>query len=99
MNEMVPEIVRIGAGNARIKCLTPQRVEYFDEAGQECTIELEECARNRVQYGQSWREDGPRRRDFRVVAKCGFVDDPPWIEFMNERRTRFEFWSLEEPKH
>ncbi len=36
MNQTVPEMVRIGVGTARIKCVTPQRVEYFDEAGQEC---------------------------------------------------------------
>jgi hypothetical protein len=35
---MVPEIVRIGIANARIKCVTPQRVEYRDEAGQECAL-------------------------------------------------------------
>jgi hypothetical protein len=39
---MVPEIVRIGVANAQIKCVTPHRVEYFDEAGQECFIDLEE---------------------------------------------------------
>lgn len=26
MDQMVPEIVRIGVANARIKCVTPQRV-------------------------------------------------------------------------
>jgi hypothetical protein len=44
VNKMAPEIVRISVGNARIKCVTPQRVEYFDEAGQECFVDLEECA-------------------------------------------------------
>lgn len=44
MNQIVPEIVRIGVANARIKCVTRQRVEYFDEAGQECFVDLKECA-------------------------------------------------------
>ncbi len=44
MNHTVPEIVRIGVGNARIKCVTRQRVEYFDEAEQECFVDLDECA-------------------------------------------------------
>jgi hypothetical protein len=93
---MVPEIVRIGVANARITCVTPQRVEYFDEAGQQCFVDLKECARNRVQDVQSWRvEDGARERDFRTVAKCSFQDDSLYFEFMNDRHTRFEFGSLE----
>ena len=96
VNQIVPEVVRVGVGNARIKCVTPQRVEYFDETGQECFVDLNECARNRVQYVQSWRDDGPREWDFRLVAKCGFLDDSSCIEFMNNRRTRFESRSLEE---
>jgi hypothetical protein len=96
VNQIVPEIVRIGVGNARIKCATPLRVEYFDEAGQECFVDLKECARNRVQHVKSWRvEDGAREWDFRLVAKCSFQDDSPCFEFMNNRRTRFEFGFLE----
>ena len=94
MNQIVPEIVRIGAGNARIKCVTPQRVEYFDEAGQECFVDLDECARNRVKYVESWREDGARNGDFCLVAECSVQDDSPCFEFMNDRHTRFEFGSL-----
>ena len=92
----MPEIVRIGVGNARIKCVTPQRVGYFDEAGQECFVDLKECARNRVKDVESWRvEDGARERDFRLVAKYRFQDDSPCFEIMNDRHTRFEFGSLE----
>jgi hypothetical protein len=94
VNQIVPEIVRIGAGNARIKCVTPQRVEYFDEAGQECFVDLDECARNRVKYVESWREDGARNGDFCLVAECSVQDDSPCFEFMNDRHTRFEFGSL-----
>jgi hypothetical protein len=88
VNQISPEIVTIGAGNARIKCVTPQRVEYFDETGQQCFVDLKECARNRVKDVQSWRvEDGARERDFRLVAKCSFQDDSPCFEFMNFRRS------------
>jgi hypothetical protein len=45
VNQMVPEIVRIGVANARIKCVTPQRVEYRDEAGEECFVNLDKCVR------------------------------------------------------
>jgi len=95
VNQMVPEIVRIGVSNARIKCVTRQRLEYIDEAGQNCFVDLKECARNRVKDVESWREDGARERDFRLVAKCSFQDDSPCFEFMNDRHTRFEFGSLE----
>jgi hypothetical protein len=97
---MVPEIVEIGVANARIKCVTRQRVEYLDEAGQECFVDLKECARNRVKHVESWRvEDGAREWDFRLVAKCRFLDDDsPCFEFMNDRRTRFVFGSLEGAK-
>ena len=71
-------------------------MKFLDEAGQECFVDLKECARNRVRYVESWREDGARTGDYRVVGKSGFLDDSPWIEFMNNRRTRFEFGSLEE---
>jgi hypothetical protein len=83
------------ARNARIKCVTRQRVEYLDEAGLECFVDLKECARNRVQDVKSWRVDGAREGDFRLVAKCRFLDHSPCFEFMNNRRTRFEFGSLE----
>ena len=90
MDEIVPEIVRIGVANARIKCVTPQRVEYFDEAGQECFVDLEECARNWVQL------HGARRgRKYSYVAGRGMIEHPHWIEFTNKRRTRFEFRSSE----
>ena len=95
MNQVMPEIVGIGVGNARIKCVTPQRVEYFDEAGQECFVDLKECARNRVKDVESWRDDGARKGDFSLVAKCSFQDDSPCFEFMNDRHTWFEFGSLE----
>lgn len=95
VNQTVPEIVRIGVANARIKSVTSQRVKYLNDAGLECFVDLKECARNRVQHVELWREDGARKGDYRVVAKSGFLDDSPWIEFMNNRRTGFEFGSLE----
>jgi hypothetical protein len=38
VNQMVPDIVRIGVTNARIKCVTPQRVEYRDEADKSALL-------------------------------------------------------------
>jgi hypothetical protein len=106
VNQMVPEIVRIGVGNARITCVTRQRVEYFDETGQECFVDLEECARNWAQSLTEEDEDDfvlltsedsdAARRKRRYVGGRGLLEDPPWIEFANKRRTRFEFESLNE---
>jgi len=97
-NQMVPEIVRFGVANSRIKCVTPQRVEYLDEAGQECSVDLDKCVRIRVQFHYEkegdlvlWTSEGS---DSRCVARRSSHDDPPeWIEFTNKRRTRFEFRS------
>ncbi len=102
VDEILPEIVRIGVGNARIKCVTRQRVEYFDEAEQECFVDLDECARTWVEEcGDDfveWRsEDNDAARGMpRYVGRRGLLYDPPWIEFANKSRTRFEFESLNE---
>jgi hypothetical protein len=109
VNETVPEIVRIGVANACIKCVTRQRVEYINEAGQECFVDLEECAKK---WAKSLTEEDEEdegdddfvlltpedsaRRKRRHVGGRGLLEDPPWIEFANSRRTRFEFESLNE---
>ena len=101
MNRIVPEIVRIGVANTRIKCVTPQRVEYFDEAGQECSVDLEECNRNYVQLDNEdllTSEDSAATSSSRYVGMRGLLVDPPWIEFTNKRRTRFEFGSSNEAR-
>ena len=101
VNQMVPEIVRICVANARIKCVTPQRVEYFDEAGQECSVDLEECNRNYVQLDNEdllTSEDSAATSSSRYVGMRGLLVDPPWIEFTNKRRTRFEFGSSNEAR-
>jgi hypothetical protein len=104
VNQMVPEIVRISVANARIKCVTPQRVEYLDEAGQECFVDLDKCARNWVQlqnedegeFDLLTSEDSAAACSSRCVGERGLLDDPPWVEFTNKRRTRFEFGSYYE---
>jgi hypothetical protein len=101
VNQMVPDIVRIGVTNARIKCVTPQRVEYRDEAGQECFVDLDTCLRIPVHFYYEkegnlalWTSEGS---DSRCVARRSSHDHPPeWVEFTNKRRTRFEFRSYKE---
>ena len=96
---MVHEIVRIGVANTRIKCVTPQRVEYLDEAGLECFVDLDECNRNYVQLDNEnllTSEDSSATSSSRYVGMRGLLVNPPWIEFTNKRRTRFEFESSNE---
>lgn len=104
VDEIEPEIVRIGVSNARITCVTPQRVEYVDEAGKECFVDLDECSRNSVQsriedegdFVVMTSED--RDAAARYVALRDLLHDPAWIEFRNQRRTRFEFGSSNEAR-
>jgi hypothetical protein len=88
---------------ARIKCVTPQRVEYFDEAGQECFVDLDECARNwrlrnedEDDFDLLTSEDSAATSSSRYVGDRALSFDPPWIEFRNNRRTRLEFESSNE---
>jgi len=82
-----------------------ERLEYIDGAGQEQVIELKECARNWVRWHDNHRQEfvllpGASEADAlienaRCVGQRGALDDPPWAELMNERKTRFEFESYE----
>jgi hypothetical protein len=107
VNQIVPEIVRIGVANARIKRVTPEdRIEYLDEAGQERFVNIKECARNWVQLHNKDHDDLIRMTSqgffdsfySSFVGQRGLLDDPPWVEFMNKRRTRFEFGSENEAR-
>ncbi len=104
MADLGYEIVRIGASLARIVGVIRERVDYIDAAGDERFIDLDECAR-------SWGLKRAQSSDFvtlpgytpesvaswnaRCVGQRGALDIPPWVQFMNERRTRFEFTSYE----
>ncbi len=105
MNQVMPEIVRIGLVNARIQSRTSSdRVKYLNEAGQKCFVDLKECARNMVQLHHKDDADAVLEASqgffdsfyTSFVGQHGLLDDPPWVEFMNERRTRFEFGSEQE---
>ena len=105
MNESTPEVVRIGVSGARVMRVTQQRVEYIDMAGQEQFVELEECARNWVGWHDAHRQEflplpGATKRGITAwIARCvgwrGALDGVPWVQFMNERRTRFKFGNRE----
>ena len=106
MNNTSPDVVRIGVGLARVTRVTPKQVEYLDEAGQQRSVDLEECARNWNRYHDDNRNEfvpltnAPPESVARWNAGCvgqrGALDDPPWVELMSERGTRFEFMTYDE---
>jgi hypothetical protein len=97
------EVVRIASSTARITRVTRQRVDYVDMAGQVQFIDLEECVANWNSWHDSHRGEflplpgsSPETTaawNARCVGLRGALDNPPWAEFMNERKTRFEFVS------
>ena len=98
------EVIRISAGDTRIVSVSPRQIEYIALTGERCTIDLEESARN---WENRYRNDSDEfvpitdsqaevdDWNARCVGTRGALDDPPWVEFMNARRTRFEFDSYE----
>lgn len=100
-----PEIVSIGANGVQIVDVTQHRITYVDLKGEEQFVDLEECARNWMQKRDDTEAEFLRLSDDSdrdvaswnscCVGQRGATDDPPWVEFMNERRTRFEFESYQ----
>lgn len=76
------ELVRLGVGTAKIQRVTSKCVEYTNEAGVDCIIDLTRSAKH----------DGR----IAIVGFRGMLDVPPWVRFFNERSTRFEFADSEE---
>lgn len=98
------EVVRIEAAQARILRITPKHVEYIGLTGPQQSIDLEECARNWVRWCDEREHEfiilSGSRADIdlwnaRCVGTRGAMDQPPWVQFMNDRNTRFEFRSYE----
>ena len=94
-----PEVIRIGKQRARILSITHECIEYLDRAGDEQFVDLEQCARNWMRWFQDHREQ------FITLPYHPFLIDEndrtvalrgkQWAEFMNDRKTRFEFESWE----
>src|SRR5579871_1028289 len=92
----VGEVVRVGVGHGRIAGVTRERIEYIDEAGQALFIDLTECLERWARYKESIKGDliptnSPFRFRLQEVGKRDTSASPPWVQFANERRTRFEF--------
>ena len=101
MDRLTPEVTRIGVSGARIVRVTHEIIEYIDQTGREQFVDLEQCARNWVQWKRENKESFlivvPSSQaeidawDARTVGSRNTFDDPPWAEFINERSARFEF--------
>ena len=98
------EVIRIGAGASRIISITRQRIGYLGLAGDPRAIDLEECARSYVRWHSDHSDEFVALGDPAEVdawnAHCvgtrDLSDVPPWVQFMNECQTRFEFDSSED---
>ena len=99
------ELIRVGESPARILGVARARLEYIDMSGQLQSIDLDQCARNLTRrYNHHIKEPilltFPIDADINVcnsrcVGNRGAVSNPPWVELMNERNTRFEFKSYQ----
>jgi hypothetical protein len=104
MVERAGEVIRVGSSRARIVRVTLERIEYLDMAGQDQVIDLKECARNWVQWSKGHDGDlvpvsGASQEEVdnwnaRCLGQRGGTYYQ-WVEFMNERKTRFEFETWE----
>jgi hypothetical protein len=102
------ELIRIGAGQARILQVAEQAVEYIDAGGVQRSVDLQECARTYLALHRSGNFPPADDTDWAAIAAAypasasgplpygcvglrAVVDDPPWLQFLNSRRTQFEF--------
>jgi hypothetical protein len=106
------ELVRIGQGQAGIVDVGKTRLDYLNEAGERKSIDLEECARifsalERAGFfppgdDTDWAaiaDSQPKLRPEEIGGAIGLrarMDDPPWFQFLNRRRTQFEFRDAEQ---
>ena len=99
------EVIRINAGGSRIISVIQRQIEYVGLAGEPCTIDMKGCARNWARWRSDHSDDFITVTDSsqaeiddwnaRCVGTRGALDDPPWVQFTNQRHTRFEFDSYE----
>jgi hypothetical protein len=103
------ELVHVAAPPAGIVSIEKSRIEYTDDRGQRLDVDLEKCARiygcltQPPDDSSNWGELVDSVAGFatlplafqRVVGLQGAIDDPPWFQFLNRRRTQFEFKDYE----
>ena len=104
MTESSLEVVRIDGSVAPNLTVTPSQIQYTSVTGDPNTIELEECARNWMRLKREQADEfilvpGASRSDAdKWDARCVGTRNgcgPYWVQFMNDRNTRFEFATWE----
>src|SRR5262245_28021564 len=83
---LVPMIVQIGVGGARVIGATKHRIDYIDEGGHERFVDLDHCRQNSVKT--------PVGKRVPYVAWHGMDYYPGgrfWIQFYDKGQTRFQF--------
>ena len=104
--ERTSDVHRIESSGARIVRVTEKRIEYIDAAGRVQFVDLEECARSWVRWCHNHRQEvlplgGASQAEIdadnaRTVGLRGGSYPLWWAEFINERKTRFEFGTWED---
>jgi len=96
------EVILIGIKGARIDQINDDLVKYVDMAGQRQLIDLKECATNWVLFYKQHKNEciilgGAAQEQIDAEnARCIGTRGHAWIQFMTERKTRFEFPSWED---
>ncbi len=100
------QLVRIGVGQARIVDVG-RKLRYLDFNGAEVAIDLEDCARIAAALRSAgkfppgndtdWAALAAPDRGVTMLHPHGLIglravlDEPPWFQFLDRRRTQFEF--------
>ena len=101
------ELVHIGTGRAKIVQVERQKLEYVDNTGSNSFVDLEECARTYLALRKLGAFPPRDDTDWTRIAAAdaepagdisqacvglrAAIDEPPWFQFLNHRRTQFEF--------
>src|SRR5262245_48174670 len=88
------ETFAVHSGSAKIVRVTAWEIEFTDASGAKHFVSLRECASNWPLYHGGFQNKEARGGN-RCVGERGALDDPPWVQFVNERMFRFEFESYD----
>jgi hypothetical protein len=100
------ERIRMGEGPAKISEIARTKIVYIDGRGVQQFVDLEESARTCGVLERTGAWPPPEDLDWTAYAAAhselsnvrlglvgmrGAVDEPPWFQFFDRRRTLFEF--------
>jgi hypothetical protein len=101
------ELVHIGRDKAHIVSVTGDAITYVNEAGKTLRVDLAECRRmyhalemaggipptDSSDWAAAWDalSDSQKKEPGFFIGMRARMDEPPWFQFTNRRRTQFEF--------